>query len=443
MQMENNRKARIQFGTDSVFNREKWGSRPKITVEEQPDSLTIRYIFPHAYILKDEWGKFPFKKVLIDGAGYFPIRCEGYFSEKDTCPELPSIGRFIQVPLGCDAHIVYHLEKMEEFILSSSGVELKGNAQEVEQYSHKTKENEESFFPLQIVTPVPKQNVPVKSHMMQTIDEYNLFALHVNPLQYNPHSRILRFHHNITVTVTFTPEENITDVHQVRAKTNHEAFGNLFLNPRRLFSVIKESEKKEYTVEHLHPDSTEFLIIYDSELKEAAEKLKVWKDTCGLKTDIVDISADVIDPGDAVAIRKYIFDRRNTPLSSLRYVLLLGDVNREKTVGKEKVETETEMPIVAIENNGNTTDHYYFTQFDRGKSDVPQLPWVAGGRIPVTDRDEAMSVVKQIIDYEKNPPRKASGNICFCWALMSTGFMLRKIQMNYPPMLMEVLCRRK
>jgi len=75
--------------------------------------------------------------------------------------------------------------------------------------------------------------------------------------------------------------------------------------------------------------------------------------------------------------------------SNLRYVLLLGDVDQ-----------------ITPENiNGICTDHYYFTprDSDPNKKDYV-LAWVSGGRIPIRNASEAMCVINQIIQYEKNPP---------------------------------------
>ena len=52
---------------------------------------------------------------------------------------------------------------------------------------------------------------------------------------------------------------------------------------------------------------------------------------------------------------------------------------------------------------GSTTDHYLFTRHDASGSECV-LPWVAGGRIPVTTVEDADTVVDQIVRYERTPP---------------------------------------
>jgi len=52
----------------------------------------------------------------------------------------------------------------------------------------------------------------------------------------------------------------------------------------------------------------------------------------------------------------------------------------------------------------NITDYYYSTKKDAASSTEFVFPWLSIGRIPVKTSVEAMSVVDQIIRYERNPP---------------------------------------
>jgi len=74
----------------------------------------------------------------------------------------------------------------------------------------------------------------------------------------------------------------------------------------------------------------------------------------------------------------------------LRYILLLGGVDKI-TVSQEEG------------RHAEITDHYFYTHKDAEYSEC-LLPWISGGRIPVEKEEEGMSVVDQIIRYEKDPP---------------------------------------
>lgn len=218
-------------------------------------------------------------------------------------------------------------------------------------------------------------------------------------MQYNPSKKKLFGYGNIEVTISLSrmrtkrePVSNLT--------VDREAFGNLILNPgrqieKRLGLLPSAANVKMDAVPPIRGHQPEFLIIYADGFKDAALKLADWKNRRGIITECVPIS----DIGNDISkIKDYIRKLRGLPASNLRYVLLFGDT--------DKIVTEPNIPcfVEEPEYTGNASDYYYSTKSDPiGPKDV-LLPWISLGRIPMRSSEDGLSVVQQIISYERTPP---------------------------------------
>jgi hypothetical protein len=364
-------------GLSEEFDAEVHGEKPIVAVKEKKDSIEISYIFPGFTVSDDDRevdGKaMPFKEVGISGAG---------FVSESGKPLLPSFGRFIQIPRGCDFKISTKHSKPLEFkdILITPAQELATDGSEGKFEFGQEAYSEDTLY--------PEKMVEVSGP--QLMDEYNVLSIHVRPLQYNPAKKILFGCANITVSIKLSSKEKVDQEEMAEhpyedPTANNEGFGNLVLNPeRRINERLTVLRDPRVGIPH-KPRGPEFLIIYDETLKKPANKLANWKNMRGLVTETVSINS----VGNTVGkIKKYIRDRRRFFMSRLRYVLLFGDVKN----------------IVSQEIAGKTTDHYFYTSGDAAGSSDCLLPWVSGGRIPVRTEEEGMSVVDQIIRYEKRPP---------------------------------------
>ena len=170
--------------------------------------------------------------------------------------------------------------------------------------------------------------------------------------------------------------------------TNIEAFGNYLLNPRR--KAYEEDLATETSTEGTPAENeeAEFLIIYDKKFEEPVERLKKWKTQRGLKTETIS-TEEIEDSNDEEKrewIRERIQERRRKPHSTLRYVLLFGEVDS-----------------IPMSQGKVSTDHYFYTHKKTSGSEC-LLPWVSGGRIPMKNVDDATYIVDQIICYESEPP---------------------------------------
>lgn len=361
------------------FNVEEHGEQPFVILNEGKGQIDVSYIFPGFYIsdhVRNISGQdIIFKQVNIGDTGWI--------SESGR-PLLPSFGRYVQIPPGCafsiswttngkpvvfDDVLVYPSQSMLTDIVNEK-VEF--------EYDKKFYDKTEVY---------PKKIVGTRGPLK--VGGYASLLLNVCPLQYFPIEKRIEGYGNITVTIALEAKKEAVTISPYDPDTNTMAYGNLFVNPepgveKRVFPGVK------YCLPPIEPWGPEFIIIYHDDFHDAAEDLAEWKNTRGLRTEIVsikDIGNDIgknpadIEPAD---IKTYI---RSRLLSRLRYVLLFGDENHIK-------------PEII---HGNLTDHYYATLNDPINDDY-ELPWLAIGRIPVQTTDEAQQVVDQIIRYEKTPP---------------------------------------
>ena len=364
-------------GLPEEFDVELYSEKPVVSVEELEDRIEIGYIFP-GFTMGDNEQQLgdqtlPFKEVGISGAG---------FVSESGKPLLPSFGRFVQIPPGCDYEVSTKKSKpvkIEDVLVTPAQEQATDQSDETGVFEYDTEAyGEDALYPADVVQIGEPQN----------LDDYKVLAIHVRPLQYSPGKRQLVGYSNIKVTIKLTAkeldEEEMEEFSLMDPSVNREGYGNIVLNPRRRIAERIPVNRIPGPIV-IKPRGPEFLIIYDDKLKSAAQLLADWKKRKGLITETVSIAT----VGNSVAkIKKYIRVRRRFFLSRLRYVLLLGDV----------------AAIASEERAGNTTDHYYFTKKDSVHASDCVLPSISGGRIPVSSLNDANAVVKQIIDYERTPP---------------------------------------
>ncbi len=354
---------------------------PIIKIEELEQRIVISYIFPGFYLSDDQRDvkgeKISFHQVKIAKTG---------FLAESGKPLLPSFGRYIQIPYNCD--FKYNVEKGEPILYDNikilpAQMRLTDNQNKHDFEYDEDFYDKDEFYPSDLV----KITGPFE------IDDYNALLVHVAPIQHNPAKKQLQGYGNISITIDLIPKKNNLNVYPFEDPDyDKEAYGNFFLNPKRR---VEERLKIDLGKIEIFPKprGPEFLIIYADTFEKAAMKLKKWKNIRGLITDMVHIR----DIGnDSIKIKKYIRERRRQLLSRLRYVLLFGDA--------DMITPET---IPGGPYGSNITDYYYSTKNDPTVNDPGDYvySWLSIGRIPVRTADEGMGVVKQIIAYEKNPPK--------------------------------------
>lgn len=380
-----------------------FSEEPVVTVKESKRRITISYLFPGFYTIDEsrtvEGNEVPFQQINIEGAG---------FIGENGKPQLPSFGRYVQIPFGCDYKVtVYEGDPVEfdKILVKPTQAELTDNPDQQYAFAYdKETYSANKLFPSELAcVSEPYQ-----------IDGYTALLLHVCPLQYNPAKNRLIGYSNIDITIDLTEKRDGVDEHPFPDPENGlEGFGNLFLNPRR------HIERRLHVKPHLRPIPSrlervgpELLIIYHPTFKSAAKKLNLWKRMNGLRSDVVSIesvpnySAAPHDEDRVTALKTYIrkakrlrVSRGRFQIPRLRYVLLFGDVDMiaSETISNDSVSGGVWGPV-------NISDYYYATSKDPESPTEMVFPCLALGRIPVRTAEEGASVADQIIQYEKNPP---------------------------------------
>ncbi len=365
-------------GISSDFDVEIHEGQPIVTVEEKEQSIAISYVFAGFTVSEEDIeidGEIiPFKEVGVSGAGYL--------SESGK-PLLPSFGRFVQIPYGCNFEVKTHFSKplkLEDFIIIPAQEDATdGPEKSIFEYDKKSYSGQKEY---------PKNIVEVSGPF--DIDGYNVLSIHIRPLRFNAEKKLLFGISNINVDIKLIPQEEKDQLDVNKSGTsdpnsNLKGFGNLILNPSRNIGERITKIPGRIPPLKLKRRGPEFIIIYGDNQKKAAEKLSSWKNYRGIITETVSIST----VGNTVnKLKKFIRNKRSSFLSRLRYILLFGDVTN----------------IVTEQNANATTDFYFFTKSDPSNNTDCIIPWISGGRIPVSDQQEALDIVNQIINYEKNPP---------------------------------------
>jgi peptidase C25-like protein len=203
-------------------------------------------------------------------------------------------------------------------------------------------------------------------------------VLQLSAARFSPGSRTLDLVREMTVEVTF---DRAFAARPVVSRLLDVAFADNYLN--------------RAVIDGIRPPfifgSPQLLIVTDTALKPAADRLAVWKEQKGIDTWVVTTAAIGSSAAD---IKAYIQSLYDAPLgSNLAYVLFLGDVEIIPTnyVGKSSdpvgspPSLASDLPYAQLDPSGDA------------HADV------AYGRISVDTVGEADDVVDKILDYEKTP----------------------------------------
>jgi hypothetical protein len=361
-------------GLPDTYDVEALGGQPRRS-RESDKVIELSYRFPGFFRSdheRDVGGqRIRFDVLDIGGLGH--VMSSGK-------PQLPSFGRYVQIPQGCQfevsAESTGKTAKIEGVVVHpAQEMMTDGTAEHPFEYDASFYSKDEYY---------PKDLVSASGPFV--LDGYPALLVHVCPLQYNPKRRLLRGHARIDVKITL--EKSVKAPEPSPEPTeSREAYGNLFLNPRRDVGPRVGFPPPQQPIRPMGP---ELLIVYAPKFAVAAHELAHWKNRKGLVTELLEFGGSV---NTAAALKAEIRQRRSALRSRLRYVMLFGD--------------GSDIPF-EVSSLGNHTDYYYSTRDDCSTSVPLPTPWLALGRIPVRDTTEATSVVNQIIAYERNPPADPS-----------------------------------
>lgn len=301
-------------------------------------------------------------RIIIDGKEYTAfdkIRLESMIEEKGA-PRLPRINRSIVIPDN---------GRMSYKIISSEYIDIE-NIDIAPSKGHFSREIDPETVPYTFGD-VYKKNAFYPENLVELREPYILRdyrgqVVEVNAFQYNPVTRILRVHKNITVEVYKSAPggENVFTRNEPLTKINPQfldIYQRHFINFNQLdYPTLFENG--------------EMLIICYSSWVADLQPLADWKTQKGIKTTLVPSSAAGTTTDQ---IKNYIRNFYDT--HDLTFVLLVGDGNQ-------------------ITTYSSGSDPIYATLV--GNDNYPEI---FIGRFSAENRDQVLTQVERTIDYEKFP----------------------------------------
>lgn len=239
-----------------------------------------------------------------------------------------------------------------------------------------------SFFPKKLV----------ECEDIKKIRNQSCSILWIYPYRYNPIKKELEIYEDLTISVNFdsnTSRLNIVDEY------TYNYLNRIAINTKDICS-IKQSSKKTNLA-----SNNEFLIICDDELKNAGEKLVLWKNMQGIKSKCIstlEINSMYNASSDSlkrIILKNYISNIPNTADSTIRYILLLGDVNTIPT-NYGIYHPYNYNPACNGCQGKIATDLYYFDN----DSTIDYIADFSYGRLPLKTLNEAIGFVDKLISYE-------------------------------------------
>ncbi|MEZ4382411.1 MAG: C25 family cysteine peptidase, partial [Nannocystaceae bacterium] len=305
-------------------------------------------------------------------------------TEDVGAPELPIVGRYVDVPEGYEASVSATRQHVKTFkrirVLPSQ--------------AHMTDSGEDTPFAYDPKAYARGHDAPPLAQVSEPflLGDRRVALLTVRPCAYDAGTARLEVAGQVHVELRFRRMTTIRLREGRAIVTVNRPWKAGALEARRSIAVA-EAIRPKLTFPFLS-DGPEFLIVHTNALAAPAERLARWKNERGLRSETVeftDIGTDVDD------LKLYL--RIRMLLTPLRYVLLMGDVDA----------------IPADTTNGYPTDQRYAELID-ADTDEPFAPRIAIGRMPVRTEAQGNAAVSKVIAFERDPPASCGyyRHLLFC-----------------------------
>ncbi len=289
-------------------------------------------------------------------------------------PELPIKYELVYIPNGFEASINYNVIKLKK----NTNINLRKSLPHNIDTEGLPTSNPDSV-PSYPIADKWFFNSPVCIDRIIEFKGHKMALVKLSPMQYNPLKKTLIINYDFNYTIFFKPNSS-KNTHASKPNTTIKDIHNLkrwVVNPENI--ELNTNTKQQNTFSN-------YLIITNSNYLIAADTLALWKQECGYRTKIISkpfwTSSEIKD-----TIQNLYLNSDFCP----DYVCFLGD--HDLVPGTEKLAPPPLPDMFA-------TDLYYVCM--GGSTDY--FPDIAYGRISVSNSTEAMTTVKKIIKYEKNPP---------------------------------------
>lgn len=213
-----------------------------------------------------------------------------------------------------------------------------------------------------------------------------LAALRISPVQFNPIQKKVKIMTRFEVVVTFQGDVAGEIVPRLRSPHFERIFQRMIVNWDKLSAEAVGKNFEDNTAqESLY--GADYLIITHQEFEEAADSLVAWRRMTGLDAEVA-LIGDIGNSSED--IRNYIQFAYDNWDPAPSFILLMGDA--------EFIPTNYFTAHPSDDNGTIGTDLYYTTV---DGSDY--FPDIIAGRISVDTGTDAMTFVRKVIQYEKNP----------------------------------------
>jgi hypothetical protein len=360
------------------------GAKPTANMKDETTSDTmVNFDIPGMYVHEVKVNGITNHRLSIPGQGNTQIVGK---------PEVPIIGRLIEVPFGVNFNLeifkskfvtlknynIYPAQKPEPRLVKAP-VTLKP--------INTTRFSGNSFFPGDLAV--------IKAEEIGVVRGHRLIFLKINPIQYNPATKEMRAYSNIEVKINYNRPAQITAV-------NKKIMSGPFENLLR-YSVLNYKDPGRFIrkdIPNPKESGCDYLILTHSSFYNAADqnnplvRLKDWKQRKGLRTKIV--AVDTLTGGNtADNIKTYLKNAYTGWQIVPSYVLLVGD--------SEFIPTNYQTAHPDHSNKLNGSDLYYSTV-----DGTDYYPDFFLGRLSVDTLAQTETVVNKIINYERNAPVNAN-----------------------------------
>ncbi|MFO8054369.1 MAG: C25 family cysteine peptidase [Bacteroidales bacterium] len=343
------------------------------------NGMTIEYQFKDFQLFEIQKAGKTFNRISIPGFSHL---------HKEGLPALPSGRDLILIPEDGKAEI--RITKIEAdtlrdiLVFPAQPLQSDGHAMEEEQAFGSENSRQDQAFVFDSVFYEQDHYYPekiVRIDQKQKIRDMPVGIVHITPFMYNPGKRELVIIRELKYEVAFSGTDHYFNNISKHTPSYLQTLPGKFLNSRSLSKEIQEfSDQAAKSAE------ADYLIVNHSMFRMAADTLAAWKRQLGHKVRIIERSYWTSDQ-----VKDSIHAAYNTASTYPDYFIILGD--------QEHVPAE----LVNVSKN-RYSDHYYACM--GGPNDF--FPDMARGRITAKTQAEALSSVKKIMNYEKDPPQQAS-----------------------------------
>lgn len=339
---------------------------PMRDVSNGDHSVTVTYTFTNALLSDDP---------LYEGSKWWKVAGFG-FENRVTKPSVPQREDLVEIPKGSDYKLTLVSADYTEFSfeLTPAHPELRNDL--TQGY---TKDNVLPIDPKLGLFP----DKIVEDNGIQTYRGVDMVQVKVCPVQYDPESKKVRAYTKICYRVDYDGDpvkyEDFETPEYAEYALDHEFTDNITVNP----SNIGLNDNPESATLKRVPNFQDYLILTVPEYKEEVKWFAEWKELLGFTTHVISRDDWTVEN-----VKQTVEDMYAS-LRSLRYLLIVGDY--------DDVPAKTYSKVYL----GNTvvSDLQYGCM--DGNDDL--VPDIHRGRISVSSKLEAQTVLTKIVNYEFFP----------------------------------------